>query len=239
MKLIECKNLSMSYEGVTALSNVSFYLEQGDYLLVLGENGSGKSTLIKGLLGLKQASSGSIEFNGITSKQIGYLPQQSPVQKDFPATVKEVILSGCLNNGKISPFYTREQKNRADKCIHHLHLEEIQKKSFRELSGGQQQRVLIARALCATDKLLLLDEPVTALDAIVTAEIYDLINHLNKVHNTTVIMISHDIVNSLQYANKVLHLSSKAYFFSTVEEYVKTDYYKNMIKGGNNIGYSC
>ncbi len=239
MKLIECKNLSMSYEGVNAFSNVSFSLEQGDYMLLLGENGSGKSTLIKGLLGLKQASAGKIEFNGITSRQIGYLPQQSPSQKDFPATVREVILSGCLGGAKFCPFYSKEQKKRADKCIHHLHLEDIQKKSFRELSGGQQQRVLIARALCATDKLLLLDEPVTALDAVVSAEMYDLINHLNKVHNVTIIMISHDISNSLKYANKVLHLSSKSSFFGDTEEYVKTDYYKNMIKGGADIGYSC
>lgn len=239
MKLIECKKLSMSYEGVTAFSDVSFSLEQGDYMLLLGENGSGKSTLIKGLLGLKQAAAGKIELNGITPKQIGYLPQQSPAQKDFPATVREVILSGCLGSGGFCPFYTREQRKTADKCIHHLHLEDIQKKSFRELSGGQQQRVLIARALCATDKLLLLDEPVTGLDAAVTAEMYDLIDHLNKAHNVTIIMISHDISNSLKYANKVLHLSSDASFFGAAEEYVKTDYYKNMIKGGSGIGYSC
>ena len=239
MKLIECKKISMSYEGVTAFSNVSFSLDQGDYMLLLGENGSGKSTLIKGLLGLKQAAAGKIELNGITPRQIGYLPQQSPAQKDFPATVREVILSGCLGSGGFCPFYTKEQKKTADKCIRHLHLEDIQKKSFRELSGGQQQRVLIARALCATDKLLLLDEPVTGLDAVVTAEMYDLINHLNKAHNVTIIMISHDLANSLKYANKVLHLSANASFFGDTEEYVKTEYYKNMIKGGGNIGYSC
>lgn len=239
MKLIECKNLSMSYEGITVLNNVSFFLEQGDYMLLLGENGSGKSTLIKGLLGLKQASKGKILFNGITPRQIGYLPQQSPLQKDFPAAVREVILSGCLGLGGICPFYTKEQKKRADKCMHHLHLEDIQKKSFRDLSGGQQQRVLIARALCATDKLLLLDEPVTGLDAVVTAEMYDLINHLNKVHNVTIIMISHDISNAMKYANKVLHLSPEASFFGDAEEYAKTDYYKKMIQGGNNIEYNC
>ncbi len=239
MSLIECKNLTMSYEGITALNNVSFSLEQGDYMLILGENGSGKSTLVKGLLGLKQSSSGKIFFNGITPKQIGYLPQQNIIQKDFPATVREVILSGCLGSGGIFPFYTKTQKKAAEKCMQHLHFDEIRKKSFRDLSGGQQQRVLIARALCATDKLLLLDEPVTGLDAVVTAEMYDLINHLNKVHNVTVIMISHDITNALKHAGKVLHLSSGASFFGSTEEYMTTSFYKNMIDGGKNIGYSC
>lgn len=239
MNLIECENLTMSYEGITALKNVSFSLEQGDYMLILGENGSGKSTLIKGLLGLKQASSGKITFNDITPRQIGYLPQQNAIQKDFPATVREVILSGCLGSSGFAPFYSKFQKQEADKCIHHLHLEDIKKKSFRDLSGGQQQRVLIARALCATDKLLLLDEPVTGLDAVVTAEMYDLIEHLNKVHSVTIVMISHDISNALKYANKVLHISSDSSFFGTVEDYVNTDFYKNMIKGGNTLGYSC
>lgn len=237
MKLIECENVSMSYEGVAALKNVSFSLENGDYMMIVGENGSGKSTLIKGLLGLKQADSGKISFNGITPRQIGYLPQQNAIQKDFPATVREVILSGCLNTGGLGPFYSKKQKRAADECMKHLHLDEIRKKSFMDLSGGQQQRVLIARALCAADKLLLLDEPVTGLDTVVTAEMYDLIDHLNTIHNVAIIMISHDI-NALKYANKVLHISSNSSFFGTSEEYFETDFYKNMIGGGKNE-YSC
>ncbi len=239
MSLIECENLTMSYEGITALKNVSFSLEEGDYMLILGENGSGKSTLIKGLLGLKQPACGKIAFNGITPRQIGYLPQQNAIQKDFPATVREVILSGCLGSSGLSPFYTKQQKQNADKCMRHLHLDEIKKKSFRDLSGGQQQRVLIARSLCATDKLLLLDEPVTGLDAVVTAEMYDLIGHLNRVHSVTIVMITHDIANALKYANKVLHVSSEASFFGLTEDYMNTEFYKNMIKGGTSIGYSC
>lgn len=237
MKLIECENVSMSYEGVAALKNVSFSLENGDYMMIVGENGSGKSTLIKGLLGLKQADSGKISFNGITPRQIGYLPQQNAIQKDFPATVREVILSGCLNVSGLGPFYSKKQKRAADECMKHLHLDEIRKKSFMDLSGGQQQRVLIARALCAADKLLLLDEPVTGLDTVVTAEMYDLIDHLNTIHNVAIIMISHDI-NALKYANKVLHISSNSSFFGTSEEYFETDFYKNMIGGGKNE-YSC
>lgn len=239
MKLIECEKLTMSYERVTAFENISFSLESGDYMLILGENGSGKSTLIKGLLGLKSPTSGNINFNGITPREIGYLPQQNAIQKDFPATVREIILSGCLGSGGFSPFYTKAQKENAEKCMKHLHLDKIRKKSFRDLSGGQQQRVLIARALCATDKLLLLDEPVTGLDAVVTAELYDLISHLNTVHNVTIIMISHDISNTLKYANKVLHISSGSSFFGTVGEYVKTDFYNDMTGGKKHDGYSC
>lgn len=239
MKLIECEKLTMSYEGVTAFNNISFSVENGDYMLILGENGSGKSTLIKGLLGLKAPYSGKIGFNGITPREIGYLPQQNAIQKDFPATVKEVILSGCIGSGGLSPFYTKTQKEAAEKCMRHLHLDKIRKKSFRDLSGGQQQRVLIARALCATDKLLLLDEPVTGLDAVVTAEMYDLISHLNTVHNVTIIMITHDISNTLKYANKVLHISSESSFFGTTEEYLKTEFYKEMSGGKKHDGYSC
>lgn len=227
----------MSYEGNTVLKNVSFYLEEKDYLLILGENGSGKSTLIKGILGLKNAARGKISFNGITPREIGYLPQQNALQKDFPASVREVVLSGFMGKGG-SPFYTKAQKQNAQKHMKHLHIDELQRKSFAELSGGQRQRVLIARALCAADKLLLLDEPVTGLDAPVTAELYDLTEHLNKVHGMAIIMISHDIANALKFATKVLHISSDGSFFGTAEEYAQTDFYKNMT-GGSGIGYSC
>ena len=138
---MECEGLTMSYEGVTALSDVSFTVESGDYLLILGENGSGKSTLVKGILGLKEAAAGKIGFNGITPRQIGYLPQQNAIQKDFPATVREVILSGCLGSGGLGPFYTKKQKETADECMRHLHLEDIRKKSFRDLSGRTGSRV--------------------------------------------------------------------------------------------------
>lgn len=238
MELIKCENLTMSYEGVNVLSGVSFTLEAGGYMLILGENGSGKSTLIKGILGLKQSSGGSIKFNGIRQRQIGYLPQQNALQKDFPATVREVVLSGFVGAGGLIPFYTKAQKEKAEENLHHLHLEEIQKKSFRELSGGQQQRVLIARALCATDKLLLLDEPVTGLDAVVTADLYDLIAHLNSKHGVSIIMISHDIANSLKYAETVLHISTKGSFFGTTEQYLETEFYKNMT-GGVQGEYNC
>lgn len=239
MELIKCENLSMAYEGVTAVNNISFTLDEGDYLCILGENGSGKSTLIKGILGLKQSTSGSIEFKGIKQRQIGYLPQQNALQKDFPATVQEVILSGCLNSCGWRPFYGKKQKQVMEECIEHLHLNPIRKKSFRDLSGGQQQRVLIARALCATDKLLLLDEPVTGLDPIVTIELYELIKHLNQAHGVSVIMISHDVDSAIKYSNKILHVTRENSFFGTTEEYLKTDIYKNMIGGNLDVGCSC
>lgn len=235
MELITCDKLSMSYEGATVFEDVSFTVEKGDYLCILGENGSGKSTLVKGILGLKQASAGKITLANLKRSQIGYLPQQNALQKDFPATVREVVLSGCLNGSGFRPFYTKKQKNDAAAIITELHLDEIKKKSFRELSGGQQQRVLIARALCATDELLLLDEPVTGLDPIVTNELYELINHLNKNHGVTVITITHDIGGALRYANKILSMSHGGNFFGTAAEYKQTEMFRSMIGGDENV----
>lgn len=227
MKLLECKNLCMSYEGTIAVDDVSFTLDEGDYLCIVGENGSGKSTLMKGLLGLKSPLSGSIEFNGLKQTEIGYLPQQTAAQKDFPATVNEVVMSGCLNRKGIAPFYNKKDKIRADKAIEKLRLTEFKKRCYRDLSGGQQQRVLLARALCATEKLLLLDEPVSGLDPMVTTQMYATIKSLND-SGVTVIMVSHDLQSALQYGNKILHMDTAANFFGSTEDYLKTDILKVM-----------
>ena len=231
MKLIECKDLCMKYEGISAFENLSFSVDEGDFLCIVGENGSGKSTLIKGLLGLKQYSSGSIVFSGVKQKEIGYLPQQTVAQKDFPATVYEVVLSGCLNRNGIFPFYTKENKERAASEIKKMKIDNIMKKSYRNLSGGQQQRVLLARALCATEKLLLLDEPVSGLDPLVTSEMYEVISELNEKNKVTVIMVTHDIHNAAHYSNKILHMSGSGYFFGSTEEYMKTDIFRAMSGG--------
>lgn len=231
MKLIECNNLCMKYEGVSAFENLSFSVDEGDFLCIVGENGSGKSTLIKGLLGLKQYSSGSITFSGVKQKEIGYLPQQTVAQKDFPATVGEVVLSGCLNRNGIFPFYTKANKERAASEIKKMKIENIVKKSYRNLSGGQQQRVLLARALCATEKLLLLDEPVSGLDPLVTSEMYEVISDLNEKGKVTVIMVTHDIHNAVHYSNKILHMSGNGYYFGATEEYMKTDIFRAMSGG--------
>ena len=230
LKLIECKDLCMKYEGVTAFENLSFSIDEGDFLCVVGENGSGKSTLVKGILGLKQYSSGSIEFGGVKPKEIGYLPQQTAAQKDFPATVWEVVLSGCLNRNSFFPFYTRENKERARREIAKMKIEDLAGKSYRYLSGGQQQRVLLARALCATEKLLLLDEPVSGLDPLVTSEMYEVIDELND-SGVTIIMVTHDIHNAVHYGNKILNMSRNSYYFGEMSEYVKTDAFRAMAGG--------
>ena len=217
--LIECKNLTAGYEGMPVVKNLSFNVSAGDYLCIVGENGSGKSTLMKTILGLRSALSGEIIFgDGLKQTEIGYLPQQTAAQKDFPATVREVVLSGCLGRKGLSPFYSKADKKLCDDNIELLGITGITHRSYRNLSGGQQQRVLLARALCATGKLLLLDEPVSGLDPMVTAEMYEIISRLNREQGITIIMISHDLQGALKYGTKILHMESGAYFFGTTAE---------------------
>lgn len=227
--LIECKNLTAGYEGMPVVKNLSFNVSAGDYLCIVGENGSGKSTLMKTLLGLRSPLCGEIIFgDGLEQTEIGYLPQQTAAQKDFPATVREVVLSGCLGRKGLSPFYSKADKKQCDDNIELLGITHIAHRSYRNLSGGQQQRVLLARALCATKKLLLLDEPVSGLDPIVTAEMYEIISKLNREQGVTIIMISHDLQGALKYGTKILHMESGAYFFGSTAEYRSTDIFHAM-----------
>ena len=219
-KQIECKNCTLGYEGVAVTEGINFSVNSGDYLCILGENGSGKSTLIKSLLGLRPVMSG--ELNWIESKQgeIGYLPQQTLVQRDFPASVREIVRSGCLAKFGFHPFYRKEEKELADKTMEQLGIKELEKHCYRELSGGQQQRVLLARALCAAGRILLLDEPVTGLDPKAQNDLYELIARLNR-DGMTIIMVSHDIHAAVKYASHVLHIGSKKQlFYGTKEDYV-------------------
>lgn len=232
MPLIACHGLTMAYEKLVAVQNVTFAVEAGDYLCIVGENGAGKSTLVKGLLGLLAPAAGRIEFDGLTPAEIGYLPQQTVVQKDFPASVQEVVLSGCLNSTGRLPFYGRRHRQLAAAQMQRLGLLPLKNRCYRELSGGQQQRVLLARALCATSRLLLLDEPVAGLDPIVTAELYALIQKLNQEDGITVVMISHDIHSAVQYGGKILHLQNGGAFFGTAAEYLTTEHARRMM-GGN------
>lgn len=221
MSLIACHDLRLSYENRTVLDKVSFNVEKGDYLCIVGENGSGKSTLIKALLGLKSLNGGRITYGqGLTPREIGYLPQQTASHTDFPASVFEVVLSGCLNKMGIIPFYTKKQKEVALNNMRRLHIEDIKNRCFGELSGGQQQRVLLARALCAAGQVLLLDEPTAGLDQKVTGELYDIIARLNK-EGVTVITVSHDISAAVKYASHILHLKETSVFFGTTDEYSK------------------
>ncbi len=234
MTLINCENITLSYDGKSVISNLSFSVSQGDYLCVIGENGAGKSTLTKGILGLLKPNSGKITFeNGLLMNEIGYLPQQSDIQKDFPASVKEVVISGCLNKCGFLSFYKKEHKDLASKNMRLLGIDSLKDKCYQELSGGQQQRVLLARALCAAKKMIILDEPVAGLDPVVTNELYSAINFLNKKHNLSVIMVSHDLHGALTNATHILHLGNNDYFFSTVGDYKKSEYAKKFSSPDN------
>ena len=231
--IFECKDVTLGYENKVVAKNLNFKIDQGDYLCVVGENGTGKSTLIKTLLGLIKPLNGEVIANvqGKNHKGVGYLPQQTQAQKDFPASVWEVVLSGVLNNDHRCPFYNKKDKAEAEKNMEKLNILDLKKRCYRELSGGQQQRVLLARALCATDSVLILDEPVTGLDPAASMELYETIKDLNNKENVTIIMVSHDIKNALNYATHILHLEQENDFFGTVEEYKKSNV-SNMFLGG-------
>ncbi len=233
MALLTCENASFSYDGVTVLEDVSFSLKAGDYLCVVGENGSGKSTLIKGLLSLKAPSKGKIVLgDGLKRTEIGYLPQQTEIQRDFPASVREVVLSGCLNSMGGKLFYGEEEKRRARENLERMGIEDLKDRSYQELSGGQQQRVLLARALCATRKLLLLDEPVTGLDPVAAGEMYNLIKLVNLCDDIAVVMVTHDIHEAVRYATHILHLGHKQLFFGTSAEYRHSALARRFLGGG-------
>ena len=237
MALITCRDAAFAYEGNIVVDGLNFEVGQGDYLCIVGENGSGKTTLMKGLLGLMRPKSGTIEMgDGLKSTQIGYLPQQTSAQKDFPASVYEVVISGRLSSRGILPFYSKLDKQIALENMEKLGILPLRKKSFRELSGGQQQRVLLSRALCATEKILLLDEPVSGLDPIVTAEFYNTIRELSDNTGITIIMISHDIRAAVEYAGRILHLQNRQIFFGSTEDYIQSEAGKYFLKGGYSDG---
>ena len=234
MAQLICKDLSLGYEGHAILTHLNFSVSAGDYLCIVGENGSGKSTLMKTILGLQKPLAGSIEFGeGLKNSAIGYLPQQTAVQRDFPATVWEIVLSGCQARAGRRPFYSRQDKALARANMEKMDVTQFARRCYRELSGGQQQRVLLARALCATQKLLLLDEPVTGLDPKVTLELYQLIEKLNREDKVTVIMISHDITSAVRYASHILHIGQNV-FFGPTGDYVNSELARPFLaaKGG-------
>ncbi len=225
MAQLSCQDVALGYEGREIVGNLTFSVNAGDYLCIVGENGSGKSTLMKTILGLRAPMRGEIRVgDGLKRNEIGYLPQQTAVQRDFPASVREIVLSGCQSRAGLRPFYNRDEKRLAAENMEKLGVAALAGRCYRDLSGGQQQRVLLARALCATRKLLLLDEPVSGLDPKVTAELYRLIADLNANDGITIIMISHDISAALRYATHILHIGDEI-FFGTRAEYGR-------VKGG-------
>ena len=222
MAQLTCQNLSVGYDGRPVLQGLNFEVSAGDYLCIVGENGSGKSTLMKTILGLQTPIGGTVlTGDGLRKNEIGYLPQQTQVQKDFPASVKEIVLSGCQGRCGRRPFYRKKEKRLAADAMDKMRISQLAGRCYRELSGGQQQRVLLARALCATRKMLLLDEPVSGLDPKVTVEMYELIESLNQEDGITVIMISHDLSAALRYASHILHIDDSV-FFGTKADYLRS-----------------
>lgn len=228
MALITAKNLTIGYDSQLVGENINFTVEEGDYLFILGENGSGKSTLMKTILNLINPVSGEVLLgDGLKKNEIGYLPQQTAVQRDFPASVWEIVLSGCQNSKDSGLFYSKADKQKAREAMGQMGIEKLKSRCYRELSGGQQQRVLLARALCAAERILLLDEPISGLDPMVTAEMYHLIHQLNK-SGITIIMISHDIQAAVSYASHVLHMG-KTSFFGSRNQYMESPMGRNFL----------
>jgi zinc transport system ATP-binding protein len=231
LALLTCQDVSFAYDGVYAVSGVSLELNEGDYLCIVGENGSGKSTLAKGLLRLLQPARGKILMGeGLRAADIGYLPQQTAAQKDFPASVFEVVLSGCLAKRGMRPFYTRRDKELAASNLRGLDIYDLRNSCYRELSGGQQQRALLARALCAARRLLLLDEPVAGLDPIAAQGMYGIISDINKA-GIAILMVSHDVQRVVGRASHILHLRNEQLFFGTKDEYVNTEAARSILGG--------
>lgn len=222
MEIIEVNKLSLGYEKKVVLNNINFKLEEGDFLCVVGPNGSGKSTLIKGILGLIKPINGKVLYNGIKQNSIGYMPQETKVDANFPASVFEIVLSGTLNQLGLKPFYTKKEKEKASKSLKILKIENLKEKSFTDLSGGQRQKVLLARSLCTASKLLILDEPSNNLDSKSKKELYQTVIDLNKNQNMTVIMITHDLDHNNLLGNKILSLREEKIFFGTTDEFVRS-----------------
>jgi zinc transport system ATP-binding protein len=231
--LITCQNAAFGYDGHIVVSELNFSIDSGDYLCIAGENGSGKSTLIKGILRLISPLKGSITIHeGIRRDETGYLSQQAAAKNDFPAGVAEIVLSGSTGAMGLRPFYSREEKRRAEENMERLLITDLRKRCYRELSGGQQRRVLVARALCAARRLLVLDEPAAGLDPLIAAELYELLKKSNQETGITVIMVSHDVRTAGIYANKVLHIKNRQCFFGETADYMRSDIGKEFCGGG-------
>ena len=223
---ITCDNITLGYGARILVERLSFTIEKGNYLCIVGENGAGKSTLLRTLLGLQKPLAGTVVLGeGLKRNGIGYLPQQTFVQRDFPASVWEVVLSGCQGRCGLRPFYNREEKQIAKRVMEQLEITPLAQTCYRDLSGGQQQRVLLARALCASDKMLVLDEPVSGLDPKMAEVMYQLVARVNRDMGMTVVMISHDVREAIPYATHILHMD-REYYFGTAEAYRQSEFGK-------------
>ena len=234
MSLIKCNNIEFKYDGKEILKNISFEVNKGDYLCIIGENGSGKSTLLNIISGVLKPNNGTVTLDSnLSKKEIGYLPQKSEIYENFPASVYEVVISGCVNKLSIIPFCRRKEKQIANYNMNLLEISNIKNKCFHELSGGQKQRVLLARTLCSTRDIILLDEPVSGLDPIITESFYNVVNHLNNEHGTTVVMVSHDIQNCFKYASHILYIGKELFYYGSKSDFLNSEFSKNI--RGNQI----
>lgn len=232
--LLDCRDVSLGYEGQALWQGLTFQVRSGDYLCVVGENGSGKSTLLKSMLGLLKPMKGEIVLDrSLRAGVIGYLPQQTQAQKDFPATVTEVVRSGFLNGRGAHFFYTAQEKSTALMHMGKLGILELKDRCYRELSGGQQQRVLLARALCAAGELLVLDEPVTGLDPAAAQDLYRTLDYLNKKEGLAIVMVTHDLRSALPHATAILHAGHGGWFYGDTAAYLASPYGKRF--GGDGI----
>jgi len=209
MSIIEIKNLSFSYDKQTILENINLKVEENDFLAIIGPNGGGKSTLLKLILGIIPIKDGSIHTFGAYPKKnlekIGYVPQNTNVNTDFPIKVIEVVLMGHIGTKRPLFGYAEEEKLCALGALAQVGMEAYANARIGSLSGGQRQRVMIARALCAHPKILILDEPTASIDVEGQRQIYELLKRLNEY--ITIIVVSHDISVIMQYANKVVHIN--------------------------------
>ena len=231
MKLIECKNLAFGYNH-HIISKIDLSIEEGDFVCVIGNNGTGKSTLIKTMLKLQPAISGKIFYSvDPTNKSIGYLPQDLQINDDFPATVYDIVLSGCIGKMGKRPFYSKKEKDLANKYLEYLGISNLKNKPYKKLSGGEKQRTLLSRALCSADKILVLDEPLKGLDQKTIIQLYEILYQINKEQNVTIIMITHNVNNALEYVNKIVLLDKEKNFIGTPDEFISSPQYKSY-KGG-------
>lgn len=223
MSKIICKNLTLGYNGQAVCKGIDITVSGGDYLCVVGDNGSGKSTLTRALLGLVTPMEGELIFEGVDRRDIGYLPQRTEGAADFPATVEEVVRSGCVGHRKFGLFMNKEQKKRVERNMHCMKIAELSRRPFSALSGGQQQRALLARALCSAESVLVLDEPTASLDPKAAEDTYRAIEHLNRDHGITIIMVTHDMDAVKKYATRVLDMSGEPSSYESVGEFFCCD----------------